>query len=146
MSNPSASLGAVTRVWPGAAVGGATSAATTSAAAQGPERRDIAPSLRQRPGRTAAVRATHGRIADPELLEVGRVARGIVVVLAHERPVLVHDPGVELDRWPVLGADQGPVLHGLRLNVAEIVPRLPHQLGPEQEVEHGPRHYLGARR
>src|SRR5881396_649507 len=130
MSNPNASLGAVTRVWPwagGAAVGSATSAATTSTAAQGLERRDIARSLRQYPGRTAAIRATHGGIADPELLEVGRVARGIVVVLAHERPVLVHDPGVELDRWPVLGADQGAVLHLLRLDVAEVVPRLPRQ-------------------
>src|SRR5437764_11453088 len=130
MSNPSAALGEVTPVWAVTAAGSATNTAIASAAAERVQRRDMVRSLRQRPGRTAAVRATHGGIADPELLEVGRVARGIVVVLAHERAVLVHDPGVELDRRPVLGADQGPVLHRLRLDVAEVVPRLPHQLGP----------------
>src|SRR6476661_4558462 len=59
----------------------------------------------------------HGRIRDPELLEIRRITGRVVVELLHLGPVLVHGPFVQPDRRLVLGTKERLVFDVLGLNV-----------------------------
>src|SRR5438045_2727813 len=74
------------------------------------------------------------RIRDAELLEVRAVLLGIVVVLPHLRPVLRHRLLVQPDRRLVGGGEKGAVLHGLRLHVVEVAPRVGDDLRLHEDV------------
>src|SRR3954447_5556818 len=84
------------------------------------------------------------RVLDAELFEIVLVLGRIVVVLPHLRPVLLHPFLVQPDRRLIFRTDERHVLRVLRLDIAEVIPRLRDEFGTRHQIEHGERDDLGA--